>query len=121
MSSTYSRLLVWTPRLLGVLFAAFIGLFSADVFAEDLTAWQTLIAFAVHLVPTLIVVLVLVVAWRWEAVGGLLFLGAGVGYAIAVIAGHHPLSWIPAISGPLFLIGMLFLLSGRVLPRPRGA
>ena len=121
MSSTYSRLLVWMPRVLGALFAAFVGLLSADVFDEELTAWQTLIAFAVHLVPAVIVVLVLVVAWRWEAVGGLLFLGAGVGYAIAVIARNHPLSWIPAISGPLFLIGILFLLSGRVLPRTRGA
>ena len=117
----YARLLVWAPRLLGVLFAVFVSLFAVDVFDENLSIWQTLLAFTVHLVPAVIVALVLVVAWRWEAVGGLLFLGTGVGYAIAVIAGNHPLSWIPAISGPLFLIGILFLLSGRFLPRTRGA
>jgi hypothetical protein len=118
--TTNAPLLVWTPRLLGVIFAAFVGLFALDVFTEPSTVGQTLVAFVVHLLPAAIVLILLLIAWRWQAAGGLLFLAAGAGYAIAVVAGQRPLSWILAISGPLVLIGVLFLLSRRPPSRARG-
>lgn len=110
----------WTPRLLGVVFAALVGLFALDVFSEPSTVGQTLVAFVVHLLPSAIVLIMVLIAWRWQTAGGLLFLAAGAGYAVTVVAGQHPLSWIAAISGPLVLIGVLFLLSRRSLSRAHG-
>jgi hypothetical protein len=108
---TPQPLLFWTPRILCLLFAAFISLFAADVFAESLGFWRTVVALTMHLIPTAIVLIVLAIAWRWEAVGGTLLILAGLGYTMMVVKGHHPLSWILAIAGPAYLVGALFLLS----------
>lgn len=111
MNMSSPRRLVWTARILGVLFAAFTSVFAADVFSERMPVWLTMIALAMHLIPTAIVVLLLAIAWRAEAIGGLLFVLAGIGYLAFVVAGNHPLSWIVPISGPLVLVGALFLVS----------
>jgi len=107
--SVYSRrLLLWAPRALGVAFALFLSLFALDVFSESFGFWNTLLALAIHLIPTGIVVAVLALAWRWEWVGALLFAAAGGLYLMNAL--RHP-DWILMISGPLFLIAVLFLIS----------
>jgi hypothetical protein len=100
--------LFWSPRVLCIAFALFVSLFALDVFNEGLGVVNTLAALSVHLIPTAIIVVVLAVAWRWEWVGGVLFVALGILYLIW--ARHHP-SWIIVISGPLFLVGALFLVN----------
>jgi hypothetical protein len=107
---TVPRWLYWTPRVLGILFACFVSLFALDVFGEHYRPLQLLVALAMHLVPTALVVAALLVAWRWEGVGALLFIGLGV-YYIAVSWGHFRWDAYLAIAGPLVLAGLLFLLS----------
>ena len=48
----------------------------------------------------------LVLAWRWEWIGAVLFTAVGVLYMVS--AWHHPL-WVLTISGPLFGIAALLL------------
>ena len=76
------RLLFWTPRVLCLLFALFISLFALDVFGEGYGFWETLWALLMHLVPTIAVLIVLAIAWRWEWVGGILFIALGVFYIV---------------------------------------
>jgi hypothetical protein len=102
-------MLFWTPRLLSILFAIFISLFAFDVFGEGYGFWATILALLMHLIPTGIVLLVLALAWRWEWIGGLLFIGLGLLY-LARFQGQHWSAYV-ALSGPLFLIGVLFLLN----------
>src|SRR5262249_53398337 len=71
MKTTSKRLLFWTPRVLCLLFAAFISLFALDVFGESRGFWQTALALAMHLIPTFILLAVLALSWRWEWIGGL--------------------------------------------------
>jgi hypothetical protein len=71
---------------------------------------KTILALSIHLIPTAIIVLVLAVSWRWEWVGGVLFIAAGILYLSNPRTWHH-LSWIVVMSGPLFLVGALFLLN----------
>lgn len=106
--TNWLKLLMWTPRVLGILMVLFLAAFALDVFDEPLGFWSTVGAFAIHLVPSAIAAIALAVAWRWSAAGGLLFILAGVAYA--VMARDH-LSWILVISGPLWLIGGLFAMS----------
>jgi hypothetical protein len=115
------RWLFWTPRVLGLLFAGFVSLFALDVFAGPEGAARKLAAFAVHLVPTAMVVAALLVAWRWEGIGALLFLGLGV-YYLATSWGHLGWDACLAIGGPLLVTGALFLLSWlrRAGPPTRG-
>lgn len=110
MSTTGSKILYWTPRILVILFAVFISLFALDVFGEGYTIGETIVALVMHLIPTAVILIVLAIAWRWEWVGGLLFIALG---ALNILLFRDQSSW-PAflmISGPLFLAGALFLLN----------
>ena len=110
MNTSVKRVVFWTPRILCILFAIFLSLFSLDVFGEGLGFWKTILALLIHLIPIYIVFITLVIAWRWEWVGALLFNALAVFY---VIWAWGQFSWIASvtISGPLFLIGVLFLLN----------
>lgn len=104
--------LFWTPRILGILFAAFVSLFALDVFEEGYGFWEALAGFAIHLIPTAIVLIVLAIAWRWEWVGGILFIALGTAYIVATRGGEHWSAYL-LIAGPLVLIGLLFLMDRR--------
>jgi len=69
MNASARRVLFWTPRILCILFAVFLSVFSLDVFSEGYGFWQTIGALLLHLVPTFIVVFALLIGWRWEWVG----------------------------------------------------
>jgi hypothetical protein len=94
------------PRILAILFAAFLSLFALDVFGEGYGFWGTIFALFMHLIPSIIVPAALVIAWRWEAVGGILFLAVAAWNLVTTL--NH-LDWCLFISGPPFLTGGLFL------------
>ena len=106
------RLLFWTLRILCILFAVFVSLFALDVFGEGYGFWKTLLALLMHLIPTGIMLIVLAISWRWEWVGGIVFNILGVLYLV-MFWGRSPWSVYLVISGPLFLIGVLFWLNWR--------
>jgi hypothetical protein len=109
MNQTSKKLLLWSPRVLCIMFAVFISMFAMDVFGESHGFLETLAGLLIHLIPTFVIALVLVLSWRWEWVGAIVYIGLGIFYIVQV--GFVRLTWIFAISGPLFLIGILFLIS----------
>ena len=108
MHTTMKRVLFWTPRALCILFAVFLSVFALDVFGEGLGFWETILALLIHLVPVYVVIIVLVIAWRREWVGAVLFSALAVSYVVAAWGRFH-WSAYASISGPLVLIGVLFL------------
>lgn len=110
MKKPVKRLLFWTPRILCIVFAVFVSLFALDVFGEDHGFWKTLLALLMHLVPTGIILIVLAISWRWEWVGGIVFNVLGVLYLV-MLRGRFHWSVYLVMSGPLFLIGVLFWLN----------
>jgi hypothetical protein len=110
MKTSMKRFLFWTPRILCLLFAALISLFALDVFEESRGFWNTTLALLMHLVPTGFLLIILAVSWRWEWVGGLLFPVLGAFYLVAFWGRFH-WSAYAILSGSLFLLGALFLLS----------
>jgi hypothetical protein len=104
------RTLYWLPRILGILFAAFVSLFALDVFSEGYSIGETVVALAMHLIPTALILLALVLAWRWEWLGACLFFALGLLY-VAMVAGQS-FDWTVylVMVGPPLLIGALFLL-----------
>jgi hypothetical protein len=104
------QLLYWTPRGLCIAFAMAISLFALDVFGEGRGFWTTILALLMHLIPTAILLIVLALSWRWEWVGGVLFTALGVLYLV-MFWGKFALSVYLLISGPLFLVGILFLMN----------
>ena len=110
MKSPVKRVLFWTPRVLCILFAVFVSLFALDVFGEGYGFWGTILALLMHLIPTGVILIVLAISWRWEWVGGILFIALGVVYLVTSWGRFHWSAYL-AISGPLFLVGVLFLIN----------
>jgi len=116
MKKKVSKLLYWTPRVIGILFAVFISIFALDVFAEEYTFWTTVCALFIHLVPTYLIIGALLIAWKWEKIGGCLFLGLAGLYFIMILdnlmRGQTNVLWgFLLIGGPVILMGALFILN----------
>jgi len=110
MTRPVKRLLFWTPRILCILFVVFVSLFALDVFGEGYGFWGTMLALLMHLIPTGVILIVLAISWRWEWVGGILFTALGALYLVMFWGRFHWSAYL-LISGPLFLVGVLFLIS----------
>lgn len=113
------RVLYWAPRILAVLFALLLSVFALDVLGEGYSFWEAVVGLLIHLAPTFLVILVLVIAWRWEWLGALLFFGLAAFYVIAFWAPERWAAYL-IISGPLALVGLLFLADWLVRVRRRG-
>lgn len=119
MSATLERVLLWAPRVLAIFFIAFLSMFALDVFDEHLGFWPTLVTLTMHLLPSILLIGALIVAWRHELIGSMLFAAAGLLYVIwaAWVPRFVPMSvrlnWMLTIAGPAFVIAVLFLLNWR--------
>jgi hypothetical protein len=114
MNKTLKQILFWTPRLAGILFILFISLFALDIFDAQLGFWGTIVGLFMHLIPSILLTIAVVVAWKWrqEWVGAVLFIGWGIWYVVnmrgfdwiayALIAG------LPALIGLFFLAGWIW-------------
>ena len=102
------RVLFWTPRILCILFAVFLSLFALDVFGEGLAFSEIVLGLLIHLVPVYIVVITLVIAWRWAWVGAGVFTALAMLYVV-LAWGQFDWTAYAVISGPLLLLGTLFL------------
>ena len=87
----------------------FIGSFALDAFSHGLSFVDALPGFLVHLIPAFVLLALVAVSWRWEWIGGVAFIGLAVVYAVTMATGR--LDWMLAISGPLLVVGALFLWS----------
>jgi hypothetical protein len=84
MTNSMKRFLYWSPRIICILSAAFISIFAMDVFDEGRRVWETLLTLMIHLIPTFALVLTLIIAWRWEIVGGIVFNVLGILYLVSI-------------------------------------
>jgi hypothetical protein len=120
MHPRISKWIYWTPRILSILFVLFLAMFSLDVFDEsnNYTFGETILALFIHNIPSLVLLIILIISWKYEIVGGISFILAGLLYVYLVLSNlfnnsfHiYMLSWILEIAGPAFLIGGLFLVN----------
>lgn len=102
--------ILWTPRVLSIVFICFVSLFALDVFAEGRPWTEILAALLVHLIPTYALLILLLLAWRRPWIGAVGH--AALAAAYAAMAWRHP-DWVALIGGPLLVIAFLFWLSWR--------
>ena len=67
-----SRAWFWAQRALSILFMVFVTLFALG--GESHGFWRTLVALLMHLISSFVMLAALVLAWRWEWVGTVMFL-----------------------------------------------
>lgn len=117
MKNKISKFIYWTPRILGIVFVLWLMLFSLDIFEPGLTASQIALGLLMHNLPALALLLVLIISWKHELIGGIVFILAGLAYIILLALNQtfawYMLSWALLISGPAWLVGILFLVGWR--------
>jgi hypothetical protein len=109
----YRRTLFWMPRIVSLGYIAFFCLFALVVSGDSYSYWRTIIDFIHHLVPALVLSVGLILAWRWEWIGTVLYSATGIIFIVAVfplpISVNLKLNWILTVAGPAFLVSGLFL------------
>ncbi len=116
---TSIKILHWTPRIICILAILFISLFALDSFSPDLTIWQQIGAFLIHLIPSFMLLALLIVAWKWEFIGGIIFTLIGLGFSPIIFMHNYKMNhsvWmsinvIMIITIPFVIVGILFIVS----------
>ena len=114
MVKKIGKFIYWTPRILSIIFIFFLAFMSLDVFSSELSFWETVLGLFMHNIPTIILLVVLLISWKYEIVGGIAFILAGLLYIFLFM--RNTFEWsivfgIAMISGTAFLIGILFLIN----------
>ena len=105
-------ILSWVLRILLLFMILFFALFSLDVFEEGRSFWEILGAFLMHNIPSFAMIIILVVAWKREHVGGILLMAGIAGFGIFLAFRMDTFMYGTAIMlGIPFLIGLLFVLN----------
>ena len=108
--------LVWFARILAILAILFVLMFALDSFGGDKPAGKQILEFLIHSIPALILIFALVVAWKYEIIGGSIFIAVAIGLGIfwGSFAGN---SGSLILLAPFFLVGLLFILHGYLLQK----
>ncbi len=80
MEQKINKYLYWAPRILSIMFILFLMLFSLDIFDMELDFWGTALGLFMHNIPALFLLVILIISWKYEIVGGIIFTLAGTLY-----------------------------------------
>ncbi len=113
------KIFPWVPRILCILAILFVSMFAADSFEGSRPFGQKLVGFLIHLVPSFILAGLLVVAWFWELIGGIIFVLIGGAFTPMIylmnFQRNHSVAMslgiVALITLPFVLIGILFIAS----------
>ena len=117
---TSTKVLYWTARILCILAILFVSLFALDSFSFERTFWQNTTAFLMHLIPSFVLLASLIIAWKWEKVGGIILIIFGLAFSIFIFVFNYKRNQFPVmtclmqalvIAMPFVLSGILFILS----------
>jgi CDP-diglyceride synthetase len=94
-------------------------MFALDSFSPNLTIWQQIGAFLIHLIPSFILLAFLLVAWKWELIGGILFTVIGLAATPFIYLHNYRMNqsvWMSLmvilfITIPFVIVGVLFTIS----------
>ncbi len=95
-------------RGLSILYICFLGIFAADVFSLSKSGSEVLLSLVIHLIPNIIFLMALIIAWRHERLGGGIFFILGLFATIFFRTYTSPINFT-LVSFPIFLIAVLFL------------
>lgn len=113
------KILHWVPRVLCILAILFISIFALDSFGHGEPFWAQIAGFLMHLIPSFILAAVLLLAWKKELIGGIVFTLLGLIMTPMVYSNNYAMNQsvgmsfgiIMTITFPFVLIGVLFIIS----------
>lgn len=105
----YLKILYWAPRILGILYILFLAIFALDVFIPGETMSFYLIALFMHLIPNFVLLVLLLISWRNEKSGALLF---AVSFTVLLFMFWDKNAFVMQLLlfSPLLIISLLFFI-----------
>jgi hypothetical protein len=104
-----ARWIYWSPRIASVLIILFVSLFALDMFSPEYTLGEMLLGFLIHMLLSIFMAFLLVIAWRREWLGFAAFLLAALFFLrFAIGDGAQSFGILLIFSGPMLLIALLF-------------
>jgi hypothetical protein len=94
----------WAARILSILLILFFLVFSFD---EPIFS----LGFLMHNIPTIIILIAAIIAWKREKAGGIIYLLLGIFSIFFFNIREHLQAFL--ITAPFILIGILFLISAK--------
>ncbi|MDG1730639.1 MAG: hypothetical protein P8K68_01570 [Algibacter sp.] len=113
------RVLHWMPRIICIIGILFISMFSLDALNSELTIWQQILGLLMHLIPSFVLIILLLLSWKRELIGGIFFMIIGLGLSPFVFMHNFKMNqsiWISLgvisiITIPFAIVGLLFIIS----------
>lgn len=102
------RLIRIAPRLLAIAAILFVSAFALDAFTPEKPWLEAASEFAIHLLPSTVLLGVLLIAWRFERLGGALFILVSIA-PLFLLSGMLVSKLI--IGGPFLAVGLMFWFS----------
>ncbi|MFW5985759.1 MAG: DUF7670 domain-containing protein [Halanaerobiales bacterium] len=106
------RILIWLPRIISILFIIFISLFALDAFQGDASVMEKIVGFIIHLIPSFLLVVILIVSWKKYLLGGWLYIALAIVSIVFFHTYRHVMSFL-VISLPLLTVGATYIWSGK--------
>jgi len=114
-----TRVLYWLPRIICIIGILFISMFSIDTLNSELTIWQQILSLSMHLIPSFVLIFLLLLSWKRELIGGIIFMIIGLGFSPIIFIHNFKMNesiWlslgiISVITIPFAIVGMLFIVS----------
>jgi len=94
-------------------------MFSIDALNSELTLWQQILSLSMHLIPSFVLILLLLLSWKRELIGGIIFMIIGLGFSPIIFIHNFKMNqsiWmslgvILVITIPFVIVGVLFIVS----------
>lgn len=99
--------ITWALRILLIFMILFFALFSADVFDEEQGFWNIVEGLLMHNIPSFVMIVILIIAWKWENIGGLLLMLGILAFTAFIFSGSRNFMW-----GTVFMLGVPFMIGG---------
>lgn len=123
------KLIHWLPRILCMAAILFISVFVLDAFNPEKTVWEQIGDFVIHLIPSFVLIIFLLIAWKREFIGGILFILIGIGFSPFIFLHNYKMNqsvWmslmvILLITVPFIVVGILFLVSHKMKKKKRSS
>jgi len=114
-----AKIIHWAPRVAAILIIFFTSLFSLDVFEIEAPPLQLLGGFIMHNIPSIIMIVLLIFAWKRPVVGFVAFLVAAALFAIFFVRDMYALPNLLLFVFPILLVAFLFYVDWKWLtPAP---
>ena len=116
VEKTGNHYVTWILRVLLIIMTIFIAILSFDGVDFNQSFWDTFLVILERFIPTIALIVILIVAWKRENIGGVLLMLSSIGFIIFLyykiddfMIGTYISVGIPFLIGALFVVNHYYL------------